>query len=198
MTDSPLLDATSELIRSRRSLKPAAMDGGRPVPRPLLANLLENATWAPTHGMTEPWHFEVYEGNCRVRFAETLQSLYDAATPPENVRPEKRAKLGTNPLLAPTLVLLVCRPGGNPKISLTEEIEAVACAVQNLHLSATAAGLGGFWSSPPCLGHETAPDALGLQPGDHALGIFYLGWPTIGFPAPPARVSWETKTVFHD
>ena len=173
------------------------MEAQRPIPRSLLATLLENATWAPTHGMTEPWHFEIYEGDSRARFAETLQTLYDAATPTNQIRPEKRTKLGTNPLLAPTLVLLVCRPGGNPKISLTEEIEAVACAAQNLHLAATAANLGGFWSSPPCLEHQTAPTTLGLQPGDHPLGIFYLGWPKTDMPPAPKRTPWKEKAVFH-
>jgi hypothetical protein len=49
------LDDLSALIRQRRSLKPAAMDAARPIDRAVLMTLLENATWAPTHGLTEPW-----------------------------------------------------------------------------------------------------------------------------------------------
>lgn len=37
------------------------------------------------------------------------------------------------------------------KIREFEEIEAVACAVQNIHLTASARGLGAFWSTPPFL-----------------------------------------------
>ena len=33
-----------------------------------------------------------------------------------------------------------------------EEIEAVACAVQNMHLTATARGLGAYWSTSGCYG----------------------------------------------
>ena len=190
-------DAVRQTIRARRSLKPNAMDTDRPVPDALLSAILEDATWAPSHGMTEPWHFEIYRGAARSRLAGTLQNLYDRATPAAEIRPEKRKKLGENPLLAPALVLIVCRPGANPKVPVLEEIEAVACAVQNLHLSATAAGLGGFWSSPQCLGDEAAPAALGLQPDDRPLGIFYLGWPKEGFPPAPKRTPWEEKAVFH-
>ena len=34
------------------------------------------------------------------------------------------------------------------KIHEIEEVEAVACAIQNILLTATAYGLGVFWSSP--------------------------------------------------
>ena len=61
-----------------------------------------------------------------------------------------------------------------------EELCAVACAVQNLHLMATASGVAGYWSSggpldaPPVLGF------LGLDgaAGDKCLGLFHVGLAT--------------------
>ena len=57
--------------------------------------------------------------------------------------------------------MAICRKrGDNPKIPELEEIEAVACAVQNMHLTAAAAGLGAFWSSPPILDTEEMREFL--------------------------------------
>ena len=64
-----MLEAVSTLIRNRRSVKPVDLDLGRPVPEELVWRLLENGTWAPTHGLTEPWKFHVFAGGARVRLA---------------------------------------------------------------------------------------------------------------------------------
>ena len=170
-------ETISHLIRSRRTVKPANMDPNRDIPRKSLLKLFENATWAPTHGMTEPWFFQIYEGASRSQLAQKLQSLYSELTPAEQFRADKFEKLGKNPLLAPVVVMIWMRRQQIEKIPEIEEIEAVACAVQNLHLSCSAAGLGGFWSSPPVLYNPTANGAFGMGEKDRALGLFYLGWP---------------------
>ena len=79
--------------------------------------------------------------------------------------------------------------GNNAKIPELEEVEAVACAVQNLHLSASAAGLGGFWSTPPILSSAEMRAFLGLGDKDACLGLFYLGWPKEGEMLPESRRS---------
>ncbi len=53
------LDTLNAIIRHRRTIKPQSMDAAKPVDRALLMSLLENGTWAPTHGVTEPWRFRV-------------------------------------------------------------------------------------------------------------------------------------------
>jgi nitroreductase len=88
---------------------------------------------------------------------------------------------------------------GGAKIPEVEEIEAVACAVQNLALSATAAGLAGYWSSPPIVGTRQFLDWLGMGPEDRCLGLFYLGWPRLGFvPHKATRSPIEEKLTWHD
>ncbi len=189
------LSQLSQVIRDRRSVKPALLSD-RPVARDLIENLLDNANWAPTHGMTEPWRFHVFTGDSRQRLATKLQELYQEHTPVENVRPEKFEKLGKNPLLAPVVIALGMHRDPSGKIHEIEEIAAVACAVQNLHLSASVTGLGGFWSSPPLVYTEGMRTFLGLEPGGVCLGLFYLGWPE--GPLPESRrgpvfekVTWE-------
>ncbi len=172
----PNRDILSKIIRNRRSIKPAQMDSGREVPRELLDALFENANWAPTHGFTEPWRFKVFRGESRQGLAEQLQALYRQEVPEGEFRQDKFDKLGRNPLLAPVVVAICMARGDNPKIPELEEIEAVACAVQNMHLTASAAGLGAFWSSPPILGCDGMREFLGLRAADRCLGLFYLGW----------------------
>jgi nitroreductase len=68
------------------------------------------------------------------------------------------------------------------KIPEIEEVEAVACAVQNLHLTATAFGVGGYWSSGTAICSDLFRDYLGLNEKDRVLGLFYLGYPAKEWP----------------
>jgi nitroreductase len=172
----PEILPVSKIIRNRRTVKPAVMDPHLEVPRELIDELFENANWAPTHGFTEPWRFKVFAGDARRELALKLQELYTGHTAEDEFRQDKLEKLGRNPLLAPLVIAICMRRGDNPKIPVTEEVEAVACAVQNMHLTASAAGLGAFWSSPPILDTGGMRDFLGLRQTDCCLGLFYLGW----------------------
>lgn len=171
------LAAANALIRRRRTIKPVDM-ADKPVEPNVLAAILENANWAPTHGMTEPWRFFVFTGEGRQRLADFCQSLYDKVTPEDQVRPEKREKLGKQPLMAPIVIAIGMKRQDIEKIPELEEIEAVACAVQNMHLTASALGMAAFWSSPPISYTDEMREWLGLDDSrDKCLGFFYLGWP---------------------
>jgi nitroreductase len=170
-------ETLSSVIRLRRSVKPVDLDATRPVERSLLETLLTNATWAPTHGLTEPWRFTVIQGEARKRLADTMQRIYRDVTPAEEFRDDKFLKMGENPLLAPAIVAVSMTRSTGGKIPEIEEVEAVACAVQNLMLSATAAGLASFWSSPPVLDAAAFKAWLGFTTEARVLGLIYLGWP---------------------
>ena len=185
--------------RTRRTLKPADMDSGRPVAAELLREILADATWAPTHGLTQPWRFDVFTGPARVRLAAALQGLYDEATPVAARNDDKRAKLGRSPLLAPVVVAVTARvvPGG--KISELDEICATAAAVQNLLLSAADHGLGSFWATPPAAVSPAFAAWLGLDAAHRPLGLVYLGWPAPGKKTPaPSRDPLDLHAVFHE
>jgi nitroreductase len=191
------LRTASQLIRHRRTVKPVDMDSDREVDRALVEELLENAIWAPTHGLTQPWRFRIYTGMARLALGESLQQVYREITPADKFREDKLAKLARNPSLAPVVVAVCMEPDATGKIAEVEEIEAVACAVQNMHLSAGAAGLGGFWSTPPVLSSARARGLFELSESGQCLGLFYLGWPKPGFSWPKGvREAAESKTVW--
>ncbi len=73
-----------------------------------------------------------------------------------------------------------------------EDIEAVACAVQNIYLSVTAYGLGGYWTTGGITYFEKAKSFFGLEENDKLLGFFYIGHVAIPS-AKASRSSIEEK-----
>ncbi|MGH8046103.1 MAG: nitroreductase family protein [Chthoniobacterales bacterium] len=183
--------------RTRRTIKPNQMDGARAVPRELLLEILEDAHWAPTHGLTQPWRFHVFTDEARGRLVEALESLYDQLTPAAERREDKRAKLRANILGAPACIAVAARiePGG--KISELDEIAATSCAVQNLLLSAHQRGLGSFWSSAPVTCSPEFVAWLGMDATHRGLGIVYLGYAQDGVKAASVRGPLGERVFFH-
>jgi nitroreductase len=188
------------LFRTRRTLKPVAMDPDREIPRPLLEEVLEDAIWAPTHGLTQPWRFHVFDTPAsRASLAGALVGIYESTTPQAQQDAGKRAKLEGGPRRAPVVIALLARvePGG--KIKKWEEIAAASCAAQNLMLSAHGKGLGSFWSSPPAACGREFADWLGADPNDQPLGLIYLGWPLAHAPqAVSVRAPLAERVIWHD
>lgn len=187
------------IFTERRTLKPAAMDGGREVPRVILNEILADAHRAPTHGLTQPWRFHVFTGAARARLAGGLQEVYDAITPAAARNEDKRAKLDASPRLAAAAVAVAARvePGG--KIPVIEEIAATACAVENLMLSACGKGIGSFWSTPPAAMSAEFGAWLGIDAAHVMLGVVYLGYAKPGGEASTSpRVPLAERVVFHD
>lgn len=173
------------------------MDGSREITHELLVEILEDAHWAPTHGLTQPWRFHVFVGDGRGRLADELQALYDKTTPQGEIRQEKRAKLRDGVLQAPVCIGVAALTEGGDKISRLDEICATACAVQNLLLSAHQRGVGSFWSTPPVACHEEFTRWLGLDSRHESLGLVYLGYPRDGVAPRSVRVPLEERVAFY-
>lgn len=187
------------IFRTRRSVKPAAMDVSREVPREVLTEILEDAHRAPTHGLTQPWRFQVFTGAARARLGDGLQSLYDAATPAATRNEDKRAKLGTAPRLAPVVIAVAMRVEPDGKIPEIEEIAATSCAVQNLMLSAHEKGIGSYWSTPPVAMTAEFAAWLGLDAHCRGFGLVYAGYVREGVnpPLSPRKPLME-NVLFRD
>jgi nitroreductase len=183
--------------RTRRTVKPNLMDSGRGVDRALLLEILEDANWAPTHGITQPWRFNVFVGDARLALADALISIYDQITPSEEVRPEKRAKLRVSCEQAPAIIAVAARVEPSGRISTLDEICATACAVENLLLSSHQRGLGSFWSTAPAGCSRAFLSWLGLDSTHHAMGLVYIGYPK-GEPIPTStRIPLAERVTFH-
>ncbi len=168
--------AIDEVIQRRRTIKPHMMSDA-PISEADLRAVLEGARWAPSHGLTEPWRFRIYRGQARQKLADALASLYETSLPAEQQKPGKADKLREMSARAPVTMLVWMARQEIEKIAELEEIEAVACAVQNMQLVATARGLGTFWSTPPFLYQPEMNAWMGIGAKDRCLGVFYLGYP---------------------
>ena len=69
----------------------------------------------------------------------------------------------------------------------------MACAVQNIYLSVTAYGFGGYWTTGGVTYKHSAKEFFGLQEDDRLMGFFYLGHVAVPSPA-TKRKPVEEKT----
>jgi nitroreductase len=184
----------TDLIRGRRTVKPNQLSS-RSIDREVLMEILENANWAPTHGMTQPWRFQVFTGEARERLAEFLAETYMRITPELSFKQNKYESLRVNATRAGAVIVIGMKRQESEKISELDELMAVACAVQNMHLTATQHGLGGFWSTNVAAVSDALRDFIGLDGKDRALGLFYLGYPDGELP-PGTRDPIDSRVVW--
>lgn len=171
----------TEIIHDRRTIQPKDYTP-REVQRDIIDRVLGNAVWAPSHGMTQPWRFTVFTGAGRERLSRFLGEEYRRLTPPEKFLQKKYENHTQRPLQSSVAIALGLARDPNRKIPLLEEQLSVACAVQNMHLTCTAYGLGGFWSTGAAITGTGMRDFLGLGEEDQCLGLFYIGYPAIEWP----------------
>ncbi|HPG10214.1 MAG TPA: nitroreductase [Chitinophagaceae bacterium] len=186
----------NQLVRSRRSTFPDQFETGKKVDDDIIKEILINATWAPNHGKQEPWHFTVFSGDGLQQLATFQSELYKQLAG-ENFKEITYGKLQQNPLKASHVIALGMKRTTNKNIPEVEDIAAVACAVQNLYLSVTAYGLGGYWTTGGVTYKEEAKSFFGLGENDRLLGFFYIGHvaiPTGGATRMPIeeKVKWIT------
>lgn len=176
------LSEINELIRERRTIYPEQFTD-RKVHREQIEVILNNAQWAPTHGNTQPWRFKVFMGEeQRQNLSQFMGKTYLDLTPVEAQNDMKLAKMMRRPTISSVVIAVCMQRQAEEKIPELEEIEAVACAIQNMHLTCTAYGLGGFWSTPKLIYSQEMNAFLGLGEKDKCLGLFYIGYPAIEWP----------------
>ncbi len=168
-------EQVNKLIKSRRSTKPRYFNGEK-IEDSIVWQILENASWAPTHGLTQPWRFKVFTDDGLAKLANFQADLYQKLTPEENFKSEKYNRLKTNILKSSHVVVICMERQKSEKIPEIEEIEAVACSVQNMALTAAAYGICSFWGSGGVTYTQELKDFLGLGEKDLCLGYLYLGY----------------------
>lgn len=184
----------NELCRTRRSVFPDQFEAGKKVDDEIIKEILINATWAPNHGREEPWQFTVFSGEGLRRFADFQSELYKETTP-NNFKEITYAKLQQQPLKASHIIAIGMKKSANKNIPEVEDIAAVSCAVQNIYLSVTAYGLGGYWTTGGITYRQQAKEFFGLREEDKLLGFFYIGYiaiPSTGATRKPIeeKINW--------
>lgn len=176
------VEMINHLIRNRRSIFIGQFEPGKVIPDGILKEILENANWAPTHKLTQPWHFTVFTGEGLKKLADFQSRLYKRLSG-DNFRDSKYRKLQEQPLGASHVIAIGMKRDAKERVPEIEEIEAVACAVQNMALTVAAYGLGCYWGSGGITYMEEAKSFFGLSGEDKLLGFLFLGY--VAIPSTP-------------
>ena len=167
-------DLFNELARSRRSVFPDQFEPGKKVDDAIIHEIMMNAVWAPNHGQAEPWQFLVFTGGGLKRLADFQSELYKHQAG-DQFKEITYNKLQKQPLKASHIIAIGMKRTTTKNIPEIEDVEAVACAVQNIYLSVTAYGLGGYWTTGGITYMEKAKSFFDLDERDKLLGFFYIG-----------------------
>jgi nitroreductase len=187
-------DNIRETIATRRSIKPAVLNGKK-IPDQEISQLLSLANWAPTHGYTEPWRFVVYSDEAVRLFCHHHAEMYKDNTPPEKFNPAKYQKQQHNGDKTSHIIAIYMQRGNNSNITALEEICATAAAVQNILLGAQALGISVLWSTGGVVLQPAMKEYLGLGEEDNMIGLLYMGY--TDEPATPGRrTPIEAKTTW--
>lgn len=170
-----ITEAADQIIRERRSLY-TNMFSPEPVADTIIEKMLQNANWAPTHKLTEPWRFVVFKGPGLQALATFQADLYKRkAEESGDFNHEKYEKLRAKPSECSHIIAIgMERHDVVPEI---EEVCAVACAVQNMWLTASAHHVGCYWSTGGITFYEEAKPFFGLKEKDKLLGFLFIGTP---------------------
>lgn len=177
---------TGEVIKSRRTVKPAKMNG-KLITDELIEELIEVANWAPTHGNTEPIKFFIIKPDSVKKFCKLHAEMYKEFTSADEFSNEKYDKIINNGNNVSHIIGLGMKRGNNKKIPEIEEIASVACSVQNIMLLAHSAGIVSYWGSGGMTYKPEMKKYFNLKNEDKFLGFLYLGY-TDQEPQPGKRV----------
>lgn len=150
------------------------------VARAYIDHILEAANWAPSHGKTEPWRFVVYTGEARQQLGAAFGTAFRLIHPQHAPGSDGEKAQITRAFQAPVWIALGMRPSG--KMPEWEDLVAMGCAVQNMHLMASALGLAGKWTSGATAMHPHVAEVVGFAPDTKLYGFFYIGHPAVTWP----------------
>jgi nitroreductase len=168
-------ELVNNLIRNRRSVFQQQYTGEK-VDDAIIRQMLENANWAPTHKLTEPWRFIVFTGNGIQKLAEEQSALYRQVTTARGTYNEDRYQtLLTKLKLSSHIIAIAMKRDEKKSLPEIEEVGAVYCAVENMYLTASAYGVGCYLSTGGIVHWEEAKALFNLSPDDKLIGFLHVG-----------------------
>jgi nitroreductase len=171
-----------DAIASRRSIK-AFTD--RPVTPEEIETLLDAATRAPNHRMTEPWRFYVLGPEARRAYGAALGARKAKRMEDEAAGQAVIEKVAVTHEALPAMLAVSMTVDENPEIR-EEDYAATYMAIQNLSLAAHATGLGVHIKSGAVMDDPSARAAVGLPEGERIVATVFVGEPE-AMPDPKPR-----------
>ncbi len=179
-------------IRTRRDMETFSDECP---PQDVVARIVEAATWAPNHRLTEPWRFYVVAGDRREALADVIASALAESGEAEGAQRSVRAKLMRAPLTI-FVSQAVTDDAARSEERAIEDYAACVAAIQNLLLAAHEEGLIAHYSTGAMIGYPQTRNALGLGPDDRIVAMLNLGYRHADAPSKEGRrnapiVTWD-------
>jgi nitroreductase len=172
----------SKIVRERRSIK--TNYSSNPVSEELIVELLNNAVWAPNHGLREPWRFIFISTEKKEAFIEKLLPAF-----PKEMQEGRR-----NYFSDPAAFLIVIMKQDPRQKQWEEDFGATCSLIQNFQLLAWERKLGVVWKTNPHNWDPKAHEVVGVQPGEKIVGFLHLGYfDAENVPKPRPRTPAEEK-----
>jgi nitroreductase len=182
-----------EAIRARRSIKRFAPQA---LTREQIETLLDVATLAPNHRLTQPWRFYVLGPAARHAYGMALGERKARKQPdPESGRALKEA-VAREHLELPAMIAVAVVQNDEPEIA-KEDYAAAMMAVLNLSLAALDLGLGTHIKTGGVMDDAAARSAAGVHDSEKIVAIVNVGTPA-DVPPPKSRTPAAELTTWRD
>jgi nitroreductase len=170
----------AKLIRERRSVKKGY--NNKKVTEETVLQLLNDAVWAPTHGLRQPWRFIFIDSEQKPDFAKKVAATY----------PEFKQKNRENYLNEPNAILTVIMEEPEIQKAWEENYGATASMIQNLWLLAWEQQLGMVWKTNPHIYDPKVKEILNVKETEKIVGFIHMGYFDVA-PAKKERISVNEK-----
>ena len=168
---NPVLDA----IKTRRSAR-RLKENEEPT-KEMIETILEAATWAPNHHLTEPWRFVILKGEARKNLGEAMHFALLREIRQDDLEREKKLESEKQkPLRAPVLIALISAPKIDEKVVVQEELIAAGAALQNILLAAHSLGLGAMVRTGRTSYSKEVREFFRMKENESLVGLIYLGY----------------------
>lgn len=171
MSDSKNLQRLAERIRGRRTV---TLFLHTPVDRRVILDAIEVARWAPNHHLTEPWHFYLLGEKAMKENVELIREIVT-----ENKDADKgdfKAKAAQE---IPGWLVLTCKKSDD-EVRRRENFASCCCAMQNLMLYLSEAGIGSKWATGAIVEDKRMLDLIGADgEQEFIVGVLRYGYAKI-------------------
>ena len=161
----------AERIRGRRSTNQFLK---QKVSRKLIREAVELARWAPNHHLTEPWQFYVLGEQA---IAASIELIRDNAARKKDVAyGEFKAESAR---AVPGWLVVTCKKSGDETLQ-REDYAACCCAIQNLMLYLSEAGVATKWTTGEITRDARFHRILGSDPdASFIVALIWYGYPKV-------------------
>lgn len=169
--DSQELREFAEVLRGRRTINLYLQT---PVPDELIRDAVEAATWAPNHGVTEPWHFYRLGSKSISQCLDLVRDLVTA------MKGEKAGAFKAKSCSEKPGWLVVTCKSSDDELLQREDYAACATAVQTFMLYLWKAGIGSKWTTGDITRDPRFADIVGFDVSrEFVVGLVWYGFPKV-------------------